>query len=253
MNKKVILMILDGWGISPDPKISAIENAKTPFVDSLYKNYPHTTLLTDGLNVGLPGGQMGNSEVGHMNLGAGRIVYQDLVKINRAVEKDTLKDEVALTQAFKFAKEKDVSVHLLGLVSDGGVHSHINHLKGLIDVSNQFGMQKTYVHAFTDGRDVDPKSGKAFLEDITAYARERNASLASVVGRYYAMDRDKRWDRVKLAYDLLVNGTGEKSTDIGISLQKSYDKDITDEFLKPIVMTDNKGEPLTTIKNGDVL
>ncbi len=246
-------MILDGWGISADPKVSAIANAQTPFIDSLYKKYPNATLLTDGLNVGLPTGQMGNSEVGHMNLGAGRIVYQDLVKINLAVEKQTLKDEVVLANAFQYAKENDVDVHFLGLVSDGGVHSHINHLKGLIDVSHGFGIKKAYVHAFTDGRDVDPKSGKGFLEDIAEYCSDRDAHLASVVGRYYAMDRDKRWERVKLAYDLLVHGKGEMSTDIGKTVQQSYDRDITDEFLEPIVMTDKDSKPLTTIKNGDVV
>lgn len=246
-------MILDGWGISPDPKVSAIENAETPFIDSLYTKYAHATLLTDGLNVGLPGGQMGNSEVGHMNLGAGRIVYQDLVKINLAVENDTLKDEAVLINAMEYAKENDKAVHYLGLVSDGGVHSHINHLKGLIDVSNGFGLDKTYVHAFTDGRDVDPKSGKAFLEDIASYCSERNATLASVIGRYYAMDRDKRWERVKLAYDLVVNGQGEKSRDIGDAVQASYDQGITDEFLKPIVMTNEDGSPVATIQEGDVV
>ena len=246
-------MILDGWGISPDPSVSAIENAETPFVDSLYTKYPNTTLLTDGLNVGLPSGQMGNSEVGHMNLGAGRIVYQDLVKINLAVENNTLKDEPALIEAFKYAKDQDKAVHFLGLVSDGGVHSHINHLKGLIDVTHGFGIQKAYVHAFTDGRDVDPKSGKAFLEDISQYCLDRNARLASVIGRYYAMDRDKRWERVKLAYDLLVHGKGEMSSDIASAVQQSYDQDITDEFLKPIVLTDDQGEPIAKIQNGDVV
>ena len=229
-------MILDGWGISPDPKVSAIEHAETPFIDSLYKKYPHATLQTDGLNVGLPSGQMGNSEVGHMNLGAGRIVYQDLVKINRAVEQNTLKDEPALVKAFEVAKEDNVAVHFLGLVSDGGVHSHVNHLKGLIDASHNSGVQEAFVHAFTDGRDVDPKSGKGFLEDVSAYCQDKNAALASVVGRYYAMDRDKRWERVKMAYELLVYGKGEKSTDIGQTVQESYDKEITDEFLNPILI-----------------
>ncbi len=253
MNKKVILMILDGWGISPNPDVSAINKADTPFVDSLYNQYAHATLLTDGLNVGLPSGQMGNSEVGHMNLGAGRIVYQDLVKINLAVEKDNLKDERVLVEAFEYAKNNKVAIHLLGLVSDGGVHSHINHLKGLIDAADRSGVPDTYVHAFTDGRDVDPKSGKGFLEDVSTYCKDRNAQLASVIGRYYAMDRDKRWERVKLAYDLLVQGKGEKSTDIGKTVAKSYAEDITDEFLKPIVMTNENGQPLTTVKDGDVV
>ncbi len=246
-------MILDGWGISPDPEVSAIENAHTPFIDSLYEKYPHATLLTDGLNVGLPSGQMGNSEVGHMNLGAGRIVYQDLVKINLAVQNDSLKEEPALKEAFEYAKKNNVPVHYLGLVSDGGVHSHIGHLKGLISASDKAGVQKAYVHAFTDGRDVDPKSGKEFLEDVVDFCKDKNAALATVVGRYYAMDRDKRWERVKLAYDLLVHGNGEKTTDIGKTIQKSYDDKTTDEFLKPIVMTDDQGNPLSTIKDGDVV
>ena len=246
-------MILDGWGISPDPKVSAIENANTPFVDSLYSNYPNATLLTDGLNVGLPEGQMGNSEVGHMNLGAGRIVYQDLVKINLAVENDTLKDEAVLVDAMEYARENDKDVHFLGLVSNGGVHSHQNHLKGLIDVADKLGVKRSYVHAFTDGRDVDPKSGKGFLEEIDDFCSDKNADLASVIGRYYAMDRDKRWERVKLAYDLVVEGKGEKSTNIGQTVQKSYEDGVTDEFLKPIVMTDEGGNPMATIKEGDVV
>ena len=246
-------MILDGWGISPKPGVSAIEHAQTPFVDSLYEQYPHATLLTDGLNVGLPNGQMGNSEVGHMNLGAGRIVYQDLVKINLAVEEDTLKEQDALIAAFDYAKENKVPVHLLGLVSDGGVHSHINHLKGLIDACHRSGVEEAFVHAFTDGRDVDPKSGKGFLEDVVQFCNDKNSTLASVVGRYYAMDRDKRWERVKLAYDLLVNGVGEKSTDIGETVQISYDEDITDEFLKPILMTNERGQAVGQIKDGDVV
>ena len=245
-------MILDGWGISPKPEVSAIEHAQTPFIDSLYQRYPNATLLTDGLNVGLPTGQMGNSEVGHMNLGAGRIVYQDLVKINLAVENDTLKDQDALVAAFNYAKENKVPVHFLGLVSDGGVHSHINHLKGLIDVCHRSGVDEAFIHAFTDGRDVDPKSGKGFLEDLVAFCSDKNAELASVVGRYYAMDRDKRWERVKLAYDLLVNGVGEKSTDIGETVQQSYDQDVTDEFLRPILMT-GQGEAVGKIKDGDVV
>lgn len=246
-------MILDGWGISPDPKVSAIDNADTPFVDSLYDKYPHTTLQTDGLNVGLPEGQMGNSEVGHMNLGAGRIVYQDLVKINLAVKNNSLKDEAVLSDALKYASENNVAVHFLGLLSNGGVHSHINHLKGLLDASEHFNIKKAYIHAFTDGRDVDPKSGKAFLEDIEEYCEGKNAELATVIGRYYAMDRDKRWERVKLAYDLLVHGEGEKSTDIPATVQKSYDADVTDEFLKPIVKVGEDGAPLTTIKDGDMV
>ncbi len=246
-------MILDGWGKSPDPKVSAIENANTPFIDSLYQKYPNANLLTDGMNVGLPEGQMGNSEVGHMNLGAGRIVYQDLAKINLAVEKNTLKNEKVLQEAFEYAKKNNKDVHFLGLLSNGGVHSHINHLKGLIEVSEDFGIKNAYVHAFTDGRDVDPRSGKIFIEDLTHFCEDKNTKLASIVGRYYAMDRDKRWERVKIAYDLLVNAKGEKSTNAVSALQKSYDADVTDEFIKPISMVDDKGNPMAKIKEDDVV
>ncbi|WP_090293604.1 2,3-bisphosphoglycerate-independent phosphoglycerate mutase [Flagellimonas zhangzhouensis] len=253
MNKKVILMILDGWGKSPDPKVSAIEQANTPFIDSLYRNYPDADLHTDGMNVGLPEGQMGNSEVGHMNLGAGRIVYQDFAKINKAVQEDTLKDEKVLTDALEFAKENNKPVHFLGLLSDGGVHSHINHLKALIKIADDAGVENSYVHAFTDGRDVDPKSGKGFLEDLTSYCADKSTKLATVIGRYYAMDRDKRWERVKLAYDVVVNSEGEKIQDIGAAMQKSYDEGVTDEFIKPLVLTDANNEPLAKIAEGDVV
>jgi 2,3-bisphosphoglycerate-independent phosphoglycerate mutase len=253
MNKKVILMILDGWGKSPNPKVSAIDNANVPFINSLYTKYPSAQLRTDGLNVGLPEGQMGNSEVGHMNLGAGRIVYQDLVKINLAVKNKTLHNEPELVAAFKYAKENNKSVHLLGLLSDGGVHSHTSHLRGLIDASQEYGLEKVFVHAFTDGRDVDPKSGALYLEDLNNYIFETKAKLASVVGRYYAMDRDKRWERVKIAYDLLVNGTGKHSTDAVLSVLDSYKNEITDEFIDPIVMVDNDDKPVATIQNDDVV
>jgi 2,3-bisphosphoglycerate-independent phosphoglycerate mutase len=253
MNKKVILMILDGWGKSPDPKVSAIDNANTPFVDSLYNKYPNANLLTDGMNVGLPEGQMGNSEVGHMNLGAGRIVYQDLAKINLAVRENTLKDEKVLKKAFAYAKDNNKDVHFLGLVSNGGVHSHTSHLKGLISAGKDYGLTSMYVHAFTDGRDVDPKSGKGFLEDLTNFCSDKNAKLATVVGRYYAMDRDKRWERVKKAYEVMVNNVGEKSSDISTAMQNSYDHNVTDEFIDPIVMTDSNGTPLAKIKEDDVV
>ncbi len=245
-------MILDGWGKSSDPKVSAIDNANIPFINSLYKNYPSAQLRTDGLNVGLPEGQMGNSEVGHMNLGAGRIVYQDLAKINLAVENKTFNKEKAISDAFHYAKEYDKPVHFLGLVSDGGVHSHINHLKGLVDAAYDIGLEKVFIHAFTDGRDVDQKSGAGFISDIVDHIKGTSVKLASVIGRYYAMDRDKRWERVKLAYDLLVHGIGTHSTDAIKSIQENYGKDITDEFLPPIVMTEND-EPITTIKEGDVV
>ena len=253
MNKKVILMILDGWGKSPNPEVSAIEKAETPFIDSLYDKYPNADLRTDGMNVGLPEGQMGNSEVGHMNLGAGRIVYQDLAKINMAVEKNTLKDEPVLKDAFSYALKNDKPVHFLGLLSDGGVHSHIDHLKGLITAGTESGLQKMFVHAFTDGRDVDPKSGKGFLKELESFMTDKPAQLATVTGRYYAMDRDKRWERVKIAYDALVNGQGQKSSDAALTIQESYDSDITDEFIKPIIMTDAEGEPMAKIEEGDVL
>jgi len=253
MNKKVILMILDGWGMSPDPKVSAIDNAQTPFIDSLYTKYPHSSLRTDGLHVGLPEGQMGNSEVGHMNLGAGRIVYQDLVKVNLAVKENTLIKEPVLQDAFDYAKTNNKDVHFLGLVSDGGVHSHINHLKGLLDAANSSGVKNSYVHAFTDGRDVDPKSGFGFITDLEDHLEKTNGKLATVTGRYYAMDRDKRWERVKIAYDAVVRGVGEKSTNATATIQNSYNDGITDEFIKPIIMVDNDNEPITTIKEGDVV
>ncbi|MDC6406507.1 MULTISPECIES: 2,3-bisphosphoglycerate-independent phosphoglycerate mutase [Maribacter] len=253
MNKKVILMILDGWGKSPDPKVSAVDKANTPFIDSLYKDYPNANLLTDGMNVGLPEGQMGNSEVGHMNLGAGRIVYQDLAKINLAVKENSLKDEPALKDAFQYANTNDKPIHFLGLLSDGGVHSHIDHLKGLISAGSESGVKNMFIHAFTDGRDVDPKSGKGFLQDLVSFCSGTNAQLASIVGRYYAMDRDKRWERVKKAYDVMVNAEGEKSMDIVQSIQNSYDNNVTDEFVEPIVMVNDSGHPVGQIKEGDVV
>jgi 2,3-bisphosphoglycerate-independent phosphoglycerate mutase len=253
MNKKVILMILDGWGKSPDPKVSAIDNANTPFIDSLYTKYPNAQLRTDGLNVGLPEGQMGNSEVGHMNLGAGRIVYQDLAKINLAVANDTLSQEIELQNAFHYAKDNNKSVHLLGLLSDGGVHSHTSHLRGLIDVAQTNSVQNMFVHAFTDGRDVDPKSGANYILDLEKYLKNTNAKLASVIGRYYAMDRDKRWERVKLAYDLLVNGIGTKTQNPIKNINESYANDVTDEFIQPLLITDKNDNPLATIKEDDVV
>ncbi len=246
-------MILDGWGKSPDPKVSAIDHANTPFIDSLYSKYPHASLRTDGLHVGLPEGQMGNSEVGHMNLGAGRIVYQDLVKINLAVKNNTLKDEHTLMDAFNYANIHNKPVHFVGLVSDGGVHSHINHLYGLIDAANQAGVTNSYVHAFTDGRDVDPKSGFDFISKLENFIINSPTELASITGRYYAMDRDQRWERIKLAYDVLVNGIGTPAKNATDAIQQSYDAGITDEFIKPIVMVDGQNQPKATIKDGDVL
>ena len=253
MNKKVILMILDGWGKSPDPKVSAIDNAQTPYIDSLYTKYPSASLRTDGLHVGLPEGQMGNSEVGHMNLGAGRIVYQDLVKINLAVKNKTLREEPVLKSAFQYAKANNKNVHLLGLVSDGGVHSHINHLFGLLNATSDYGLENVYVHAFTDGRDVDPKAGYGFISDLEEHLNKTSGKLASVTGRYYAMDRDKRWERVKLAYDALVNGEGEKTQDVLKAINTNYQNDITDEFIKPIIAVDDTNNPIATIKEDDVV
>ncbi|OHT43278.1 2,3-bisphosphoglycerate-independent phosphoglycerate mutase [Flavobacterium tructae] len=253
MNKKVILMILDGWGKSPDPKVSAIDNANVPFINSLYKNYPSAQLRTDGLNVGLPEGQMGNSEVGHMNLGAGRIVYQDLAKINLAVAHQTLAKEQVLIDAFTYAKENNKKVHFLGLVSDGGVHSHTSHLRGLIDASQEYGLENVFVHAFTDGRDVDPKSGAKYIQDLEEHIKNTPVKIASIVGRYYAMDRDKRWERVKLAYDLVVNGIGTPSKNAVSSILDSYAHDVTDEFIAPIVMVDEQEKPLATITEDDVV
>jgi 2,3-bisphosphoglycerate-independent phosphoglycerate mutase len=253
MNKKTILMILDGWGTSPDPTVSAPDNANIPFLDSLYKNYPNASLRTDGEHVGLPIGQMGNSEVGHMNLGAGRIVYQDLAKINMAVAEKTLSNEPVLIDALQYAKANNKAVHFLGLLSDGGVHSHTSHLKGFIDAAQQAGVQQSYIHAFTDGRDVDPKSGRSYIADLLTYIENTNTQLASLTGRYYAMDRDNRWERVKLAYDALVKGIGVKTTDAISAIEQSYANSVTDEFVKPIILTDDKAQPRATIKKDDVV
>jgi len=252
MNKKVILTILDGWGIAPHKDVSAVDAANTPFVDSLKETYANATLRTDGLNVGLPEGQMGNSEVGHMNLGAGRIVYQDLVKINLAVENNTLKDQQEIKHAFTYAKSNNKPIHFLGLVSDGGVHSHITHLKGLVKAASDFGVQQTFVHAFTDGRDVDPKSGLGFIEELLPHLKKNNSKLASITGRYYAMDRDKRWERVKIAYDACVKGEGIETKNPIEAIQNSYNEGVTDEFIKPIIVTENNS-PVAKIKDGDVV
>ncbi len=253
MNKKVILMILDGWGVTQDPKVSAVAQAKTPNFDSLVQKYPHAQLLTHGMNVGLPDGQMGNSEVGHMNLGAGRIVYQDLAKINLAVKNNSLIQEPVLQQAFDFAKQNNKPVHFIGLLSDGGVHSHINHLKGLLTAAAEYGIKEKFVHAFTDGRDVDPHSGKEFVAEIEEHLEKTDGKLASIIGRYFAMDRDKRWERIKKAYDLIVLGKGKKSQNAIEAVQEDYDQDVTDEFIEPIVMTDPNGNPVATLKDDDVV
>ncbi|MBS1489875.1 MAG: 2,3-bisphosphoglycerate-independent phosphoglycerate mutase [Bacteroidetes bacterium] len=253
MNKKVMLMILDGWGIATKITASAADAAKTPYLHSLYKKYPHSTLQASGLAVGLPEGQMGNSEVGHMNLGAGRVVYQDLVRINKAVEEKELDKNEVLLEAIQYAKANNKALHLIGLVSDGGVHSHINHLKGICTIAHHQGLKNLFVHAFTDGRDTDPKSGLGFIKDLQNHLAKTTGKLASIVGRYFAMDRDKRWERVKLAYDLLVKGEGEKFSDPQQAMQKSYEAGITDEFIKPIVLTDSAGQVIATIREGDVV
>lgn len=252
MNKKVLLMILDGWGIAQNKKVSAIDQANTPFMNSLYPNYPNCKLEASGLAVGLPAGQMGNSEVGHMNIGAGRIVYQDLVRITKAIEDKELDTNPVLVEAFNYAKSNNKNVHLIGLVSDGGVHSHIEHLKGICTIANNQGIKNLFIHAFTDGRDTDPKGGLGYLKDLQNHLDKTTGKIASVVGRYFAMDRDKRWERVRLAYDLLVKGAGLESEDVFSAVQKSYDTNVTDEFIKPIVITRND-KPIAVIQKDDVV
>ncbi len=252
MNKKVILMILDGWGIAENPEVSAIDKANTPFVDSLFRNYAHSKLLASGKAVGLPEGQMGNSEVGHMNLGAGRVVFQMLERINNSVETGEFLENETLIKALQYAKDNDKQLHLLGLTSTGGVHSHITHLKCLMKAADNAGLKKVFIHAFTDGRDTDPKSGKGNIEEIEQYAQETAGKIATVTGRYYAMDRDKRWERTKLAYDAMVNGVGRKIENPVLGIQQSYDEDVTDEFIMPMVCMEH-GQPVAIIKEGDVV
>jgi 2,3-bisphosphoglycerate-independent phosphoglycerate mutase len=251
--KKVGLIILDGWGNGDAAANNAVYVAATPFADKLNTEFPHATLRTDGENVGLPEGQMGNSEVGHMNIGAGRVVYQDLVRINIDVREGGFFRNQVLIDAFKYALEKKRKVHLLGLVSDGGVHSHLNHVKALVDLANQYPEVSTFIHAFTDGRDTDPKSGLGFLNELQNHVSNKSTKIASVVGRYYAMDRDKRWERIQKAYDLLVRGAGEKFTSALSAIEKSYANDVTDEFILPVVITDEAGEPLALIQPHDVV
>lgn len=251
--KKVALIILDGWGIAKDKAVSALDQAATPVFHALNKKYANATLEASGLAVGLPEGQMGNSEVGHMNLGAGRVVYQDLVKLNLAAQDGSIGQVPILQEAFTYAKDNHKNVHFIGLYSDGGVHSHLNHLKALVTAANQASVPGIYVHAFTDGRDCDPKSGLGFITDLLPHLAANNAHLASVCGRYYAMDRDKRWERVKLAYDVLVHGTGTGTTNVLAAIEQSYTVGVTDEFIKPIVVTNEEGKPLATIAEGDVV
>ena len=249
MSKKALLMILDGWGLGDQKKDDVIFNTPTPYWDYLMNNYPHSQLQASGENVGLPDGQMGNSEVGHLNIGAGRVVYQDLVKINRACADNSILQNPKIVSAFSYAKENGKSVHFMGLTSNGGVHSSMVHLFKLCDISKEYGIDNTFIHCFMDGRDTDPKSGKGFIEELSAHCEKSAGKIASIIGRYYAMDRDKRWERVKEAYDLLVNGQGKKATDMVQAMQESYDEGVTDEFIKPIVNANCDG----TIKEGDVV
>jgi len=249
MSKKALLMILDGWGIGDHGKDDVIFNTPTPYWDYLLATYPHSQLQASGENVGLPDGQMGNSEVGHLNIGAGRVVYQDLVKINRACADNSIMKNPEIVSAFTYAKENGKNIHFMGLTSDGGVHSSLDHLFKLCDISKEYGIANTFIHCFMDGRDTDPKSGKGFIEQLEAHCAQSVGKVASIIGRYYAMDRDKRWERVKEAYDLLVNGIGKKSADMVQAMQESYDEGVTDEFIKPIVNASVDG----TIKEGDVV
>ena len=246
-------MILDGWGIGNHTKSDAIFSTHPEYITKLTETYPHAQLRTDGENVGLPDGQMGNSEVGHLNIGAGRVVYQDLVKINRACKDGSILENPEIVAAFEYAKSKGANVHFMGLVSDGGVHSSIEHLFKLCDISKHYGIENTFVHCFMDGRDTDPKSGKGFIEELEKHMAASTGRIASIIGRYYAMDRDKRWERVKVAYDCLVNGVGEKAEDMVAAMQKSYDEGVTDEFVKPIVHVDGNGEAIGTIKPNDMV
>ena len=253
MANKVLLMILDGWGIGNHTKSDVIFSTNPQFINNLTATYPHAQLRTDGENVGLPEGQMGNSEVGHLNIGAGRVVYQDLVKINRACRDNSILNNPEVVAAFEYAKANGVNVHFMGLTSDGGVHSSLDHLFKLCDISKHYGIENTYIHCFMDGRDTDPKSGKGFIEALENHLKGSAGTIASIIGRYYAMDRDKRWERVKVAYDQLVEGVGEKATDMVAAMQKSYDEGVTDEFVNPIVRVDENGNAVGTIKPNDMV
>jgi 2,3-bisphosphoglycerate-independent phosphoglycerate mutase len=242
-------MILDGWGIGNHTHSDAIYSTPTPYWDSLLETYPHSQLQASGENVGLPDGQMGNSEVGHLNIGAGRVLYQDLVKINKAISGGTILDNPEIKSAFSYAKDNDKAIHFMGLTSNGGVHSSFEHIFALCDIAKKYGLTKVYIHCFMDGRDTDPHSGKGFIEQLTEHCKQTTGVIASIVGRYYAMDRDKRWDRVKIAYDLLISGEGKQATDMVQAMQESYDEDVTDEFVKPI----NNSTVDGTIKEGDAV
>jgi len=252
-NKKAILLILDGWGYGKHDKSDAVSVADTPFFDHLIQTYPNSKLQASGEAVGLPAGQMGNSEVGHMNLGAGRVIYQELGRINKVVKENELNKHPVLVAAFNYAEKANKNVHLIGLLSNGGVHSHIDHLKGLCDAAKANQVNNVFIHAFMDGRDTDPASGLQFIQELNAHLEHSAGTIASAVGRYYAMDRDNRWERVKLAYDLMVHGTGKPSNNIYESIQQSYDAGISDEFIEPIVKIDNDGLPIGKIEQGDVV
>ena len=253
MSKKAVLMILDGWGIGDKAKDDVISQTSTPYWDSLNANYPHSQLQASGENVGLPDGQMGNSEVGHLNIGAGRVVYQDLVKINIACRNNSILTNPEIVRAYEYAKKEGSKIHFIGLVSNGGVHSSLDHLYKLCDIAKDYQISDAYVHCFMDGRDTDPRSGKGFIQELENHLKTSGGKIASIVGRYYAMDRDKRWERVKVGYDLLVNGVGESATDMVAAVQKSYDAEVTDEFIKPIVHVDEQGNPIAKIEANDVV
>ena len=253
MANKVLLMILDGWGNGRHDKADVISTVHPAYISAMTEKYPHAQLRTDGENVGLPDGQMGNSEVGHLNIGAGRVVYQDLVKINRACRDNSILKNPEVVRAFDYARQNGVGVHFMGLTSDGGVHSSLEHLFKLCDIAAEYKIDRTFVHCFMDGRDTDPRSGKGFIEQLEKHLAASTGKIATVVGRYYAMDRDKRWERVKVAYDALVEGIGEHATDMAAAVQKSYDADVTDEFIKPVVRVDEAGNPVGTIRPNDVV
>ena len=253
MSKKTLLMILDGWGIGDKTKSDVISQGDTPYIDSLLKNYPNSQLLTDGENVGLPTGQMGNSEVGHLNIGAGRVIFQDLVKINKAVEDNSISENPVLKEAFQYAKENNKAVHFVGLISDGGVHSSQKHLYKLCDITKEYGLKNVFIHAITDGRDTDPRSGKGYIQELENHLKTSNGKIADLIGRYYTMDRDKRWDRVKKGYDLMTAGVGENSTNVIDAIEKSYENGVTDEFINPVTFADENNQPLGLIKNEDVV
>ncbi len=251
--RKVVLIILDGWGLAPKSISNAISMARTPYMESLVKNYPSNQLLTSGEDVGLPEGQMGNSEVGHLNIGAGRVVWQELANINKAIRERSIDEKPELKEAFRIAKASKKALHFIGLVSDGGVHSHINHLKHLCTLAREAGLEEVFIHAFTDGRDTDPKGGLTYLEELQQHLDHSCGKIASITGRYYAMDRDKRWERIKLAYDAMVSGIGSKTEDWKKAVSESYSEGVTDEFIKPIIITDRDGKAIGSIKEQDVV